>query len=109
VLSTDRFADLAAWIVGHLDEDLRVENLAARANLSPRHFSRVFTKVFGHAPARYVEELRLSEARRMLGQDGVSIPRTAAAVGFASTDVFRRSFERRFGLSPSQYRLRFRS
>jgi transcriptional regulator GlxA family with amidase domain len=108
-MATDRFAELAAWIVGHLDQDLRVENLAARARLSPRHFSRQFADVFGLAPARYVEELRLSEARRMLAQDGLSIQRTAAAVGYASTDVFRRAFERRFGLSPNEYRSRFGS
>jgi transcriptional regulator GlxA family with amidase domain len=107
VLSSDRFADLAAWIVGHLDHDLSVEALAARANLSPRHFSRRFTAVFGCAPARYVEDLRMSEARRMLSQDGVGIQRVAAAVGFASADVFRRTFERRFGLSPNDYRKRF--
>jgi transcriptional regulator GlxA family with amidase domain len=109
VLSGDRFADLAAWILGHLDHDLSVEALAARASLSPRHFSRRFTTVFGCAPARYVEDLRMSEARRMLSQDGVSIQRVAAAVGFASTDVFRRAFERRFGVSPSDYRERFGS
>jgi transcriptional regulator GlxA family with amidase domain len=108
-LSSDRFADLAAWIVGHLDEDLRVERLAGQVNLSPRHFSRLFAEVFGCAPARYVEDLRLSEARRMLCQDAVSIQRTAAAVGFASPDVFGRAFERRFGLSPAEYRSRFGS
>jgi transcriptional regulator GlxA family with amidase domain len=109
VLSSDRFADLAAWMVGHLDHDLSVEVLAARVNLSPRHFSRRFAAVFGCTPARYVEDLRMSEARRMLSQDGVGIQRVAAAVGFASADVFRRAFERRFGLSPSDYRERFGS
>ena len=109
VLSSDRFADLAAWIVGHLADDLSVETLAARASLSPRQFSRRFTAVFGSTPARYIEDLRMSEARRMLGQDGVSIQRVAAAVGFASADVFSRAFERRFGLSPGAYRERFGS
>ena len=109
VLSGDRFADLAAWMVSRLDQDLSVEALAARTSLSPRHFSRRFTAVFGCAPARYVEDLRMSEARRMLSQDGVSIQRVAAAVGFASADAFRRAFERRFGLSPGDYRERFGS
>jgi transcriptional regulator GlxA family with amidase domain len=107
VVSGDRFADLVAWMLGHLDQDLSVEALAARAGLSPRHFSRRFSAVFGRAPARYVEDLRMSEARRMLDEDGVSIQRAAAAVGFAGTDVFRRAFERRFGLSPGDYRERF--
>jgi AraC-like DNA-binding protein len=49
----------------------------------------------------------MSEARRMLSQDGAGIQRVAAAVGFASTDVFRRAFERRFGVTPREYRARF--
>ncbi len=109
VLASDRFADLVAWMVSHLDHDLSVEALAARANLSPRHFSRRFSAVFGCAPARYAEDLRMSEARRMLSQDQASIQRVAAAVGFVSTDVFRRAFERRFGLTPADYRARFRT
>ena len=40
----DRFADLAAWIIDHLDRDLTVEALAARAGLSPRQFNRRFSK-----------------------------------------------------------------
>jgi len=107
-LASNRFADLVAWIVRHLDQDLGVESLAAKANLSARQFSRRFVEAFGCTPARYVERLRLGEARRMLSHDGVSIQRAAAAVGFSSTDVFRRAFERRFGLSPGEYRLRFR-
>jgi len=109
VLSGDRFADLVAWMVGHLDRDLSVETLAARTSLSPRHFSRRFSAVFGCTPARYVEDLRMSEARRMLGEDGVSIQRVAAALGFASADVFRRAFERRFGVAPGEYRKRFKA
>jgi len=42
--SQDRFADLAAWIQGHLRQDLSVESLAERACLSPRHFARASKK-----------------------------------------------------------------
>ena len=68
VLSGDGFADLATWMVGHLDRDLLGGSPGQRASLSPRHFSRRFTAVFGCAPARYVEDLRMSEARRMLAR-----------------------------------------
>jgi len=61
--SQDRFADLAAWIQGHLRQDLSVESLAERACLSPRHFARRFKEVFDTTPATFVEDLRLHEAR----------------------------------------------
>lgn len=57
--SRDRFADLAAWIKGHLRHDLSAEALAERACLSPRHFTRRFKVVFGTTPATFVEDVRL--------------------------------------------------
>jgi transcriptional regulator GlxA family with amidase domain len=105
--ATDRFADLAAWMVGNLKKDLSVEVLADRAGLGARHFSRRFAQVFGATPAAYVEQLRLDAARKRLGQPNQTVDSVAASVGYASADSFRRAFERRFGVPPSQYRGRF--
>ena len=103
----DRFADLAAWMVDHLRHDLSVEALAARANLSPRQFNRRFKTVFGASPGQEVERLRLDAAREHLTGSGASIEQVAQSVGFRSDDAFRRAFDRRFGLSPTDYRRRF--
>jgi transcriptional regulator GlxA family with amidase domain len=105
--ATDRFAELAAWMVGHLRHDLSIEALARRASLSPRHFHRLFTQSMGKSPATLVEELRLDEARRHLTRPGVSVARAAEAAGFRSADSMRRAFKRRFGLMPSSYAARF--
>lgn len=105
----DRLAVVAAWIVNHLNEDLSVERLAEKANVCPRHFSRLFRESVGSTPADFVEKLRLDEARRLLGERGSRIEVVADVVGFASADSFRRAFERRFGLTPSAYRGRFQT
>jgi len=105
--ASDRFADLAAWIQGHLQEDLSAEALADRACLSPRHFSRRFKDAFDATPAAFVESLRLTEARERLTLPDQTIERIAASVGFKSTDAFRRAFERRYGLKPTTYRKHF--
>lgn len=105
--SKDGFGDLAAWIHGHLEQDLSVETLAHRARLCPRHFCRRFKDVFGTPPARFVEDLRLGEARQRLSLADQSIETVARSVGFASPDAFRRAFERRFGINPSSFRNRF--
>ncbi len=105
--SKDRFGDLAAWMHGHLEDDLSVETLAERTKLCPRHFSRRFKDVFGAPPARFVEDLRLGEARERLCLADQSIESVARSVGFASADAFRRAFERRFGINPSSFRHRF--
>jgi transcriptional regulator GlxA family with amidase domain len=107
VESSDRFADLAAWILGHLHRDLSVRSLADRAHLCPRHFGRAFKQALGVPPATLVEELRLDEARRRLSTRATTVGAVASSVGFRSADAFRRAFLRRFGVTPSTYRDRF--
>src|SRR5215212_94648 len=108
VNSTDRFADLATWMVDHLSEDLSLENLAKRACLSPRHFVRRFKDAFGGTPAEFVESLRLDEARQRLTERTQTIETVAGSVGFHSDDSFRRALHRRFGVTPKAYRDGFR-
>ncbi len=105
--SSDRLADLAAWIEGHLRDDLSVPVLAERACLSTRHFNRRFKDAFGRTPASFVEIVRLGQARERLTIPAQSIENVARSVGFASPDAFRRAFERRFGIKPTTYRKLF--
>lgn len=105
--SADRFADLTAWIAGHLSADLSVGALAAKTYLCTRQFSRVFKQIHGTGPAAFVEELRLGEASRRLSSRRVGVDAVARSVGYHNVDVFRRAFERRFSVSPGSYRSRF--
>jgi transcriptional regulator GlxA family with amidase domain len=104
VSPTERLADLPAWIAGHLRGNLSVDALAKRTSLSPRHFGRLFKRVFKTTPAHFVEQLRLEEARRRLLVPRHNVNSVAASVGFASAVAFRRAFERCFGASPSHFR-----
>jgi transcriptional regulator GlxA family with amidase domain len=99
--SMDRFAQLVAWIVRNLDEDLSVDALARRACMCPRGFSRAFKSVFGSLPGTFVENLRLNEARRRLSTNRKTLQSVAESVGFRDTGTFRRAFERRFGVRAS--------
>ena len=107
VASTSRFADLAAWMMGHLDQDLSVEVLAERINLCPRQFSRRFKAEFKSSPAAFVQRLRLDEARQRLSAPGGTVESVADSIGFRDPDSFRRAFVQRFGVAPHQYRTRF--
>ena len=106
--STDRFSDLATWMIDHLRENLSLEILAQRACLSSRHFARRFKEIFGNTPAVFVENLRLDEARRRLTERTQTIETVATSVGFTSDDSFRRAFLRRFGVGPAVYRNSFK-
>jgi transcriptional regulator GlxA family with amidase domain len=107
ISSASRLADLAAWILGHLNENLSVEVMAKHVNLCPRQFSRRVRLEFNCSPAAFVQRLRLDEARQRLSASGCSVEGVAASVGFRDSDSFRRAFMQRFGVAPSHYRGRF--
>lgn len=101
--------DLQAWILEHPEDDLSVEKLAERVAMSPRNFTRVFSRETGMPPARYVEEIRLDAARQHLEQGSEAIEHVAVASGFGNSLNLRRVFERTLQITPTEYRQRFSS
>jgi transcriptional regulator GlxA family with amidase domain len=99
----DRFGELIPWIMRNLNGDLSVNTLARRACMSPSHFNRAFKGVFGSAPAEFVENLRINEAKRRLAVPKRTLEIIAASVGFSDAQTFRRAFERRLGAKPRSY------
>lgn len=97
------------WIPEHLGEPLSVERLSEVAGMSPRNFSRVFVRDAGTSPGRFVEELRLEEARRMLESGRETVEEIAALAGFGSIDSLQRHFSESYGTTPTQYRSRFQT
>jgi transcriptional regulator GlxA family with amidase domain len=102
--SVSRLSELTTWIASHLNDNLSVDLLAAKACLCRRHFTRRFKMEFGISPADFVARLRLDEACRRLSIRDNSIESVGESVGFKSADAFRRAFERRLGVNPSDYR-----
>ena len=99
--------ELQGWMADHPGADLSVEALAGRVCLSPRHFARLFHREVGVTPGRYVEALRLEVARRRLEETQLPVERLADDCGFGTGETMRRTFLRRLGVSPTEYRRRF--
>lgn len=104
VQSSDRFADLPAWIFAHLSDDLSIDALAQRVAMSRRNFTRLFHESFGKTPAQLVAEARIAEAQERLLIPRNSIESVAESLGFRSADVFSVAFERYTGIRPRIYR-----
>jgi AraC family transcriptional regulator len=95
---------LLVHIQAHLDEDLSLGALSARAALSPAHFQRAFQALIGETPKKYVARLRLERAAfRLLIQDATLLD-IALDCGFQNHETFTRAFRRRFGMPPRSYR-----
>ena len=82
-------------------------DLARRVDMSPRHFTRVFTDEVGESPGAYVERVRTEAARRQLEQTDDTVVAIAARCGFGTSETMRRNFIRRIGVSPDHYRKTF--
>lgn len=103
----DPIARVLEWALLHLDEPLRIDDLARHARQSRRTFLRAFGASTGTTPAAWLRAQRLDAARRMLETTDVPVDQIAAACGFGSPVTLRQAFSAAFGTSPSSYRRRF--
>jgi transcriptional regulator GlxA family with amidase domain len=105
----DGLRQVQRWIADHPDDDLSVTALSRRAGMSERHFARSFRDEIGVTPARYVEQVRIEAARRLLEETDEGVDAVARRCGFGTSETLRRSFLRLLHLSPAEYRRRFRT
>lgn len=101
---TGRFAPLLTWAREHLDEKLTVDDLADRAGMSARHFTRAFIAETGTTPSKAIERLRVEVARSHVQSSTEAIERVAVATGFRDPERMRRAFIRAFGQPPQSLR-----
>ncbi|WP_273184832.1 GlxA family transcriptional regulator [Hyphomonas adhaerens] len=99
-LLSGRFDPLIDWIRANLASDLKVEQIAEKAGMSPRNFARVFRSETGTTPARFVEKLRLESARQHVETTGLSLIQIAQKTGFGDAERMRMAFIRAYGQPP---------
>jgi transcriptional regulator GlxA family with amidase domain len=76
--------------------------------MSERNFARAFRRESGMTPAAYVEAARVESARIALETGDLPVENVARQSGFGTVETMRRAFRRRVGVSPMDYRSRFR-
>jgi len=101
---TGRFGPLLTWARENLDARLTVEDLAERAGMSARHFTRAFIAETGSTPSKAIERLRIEVARARVQSSSEAIERIAEVTGFRDPERMRRAFIRAFGQPPQSLR-----
>ncbi|RZF26740.1 GlxA family transcriptional regulator [Paraburkholderia sp. UYCP14C] len=101
---SDRIQNVLNYARSNLGRPLTIEELAERAHLSPRQFSRVFTQETGRSPAKAIEGLRLEAARLMIEQSLHPLNVIAKETGFNDRRHMREAFLRGFGVPPQAVR-----
>lgn len=93
-------------IESHLDEELKLEELARLAHFSPCHFHRVFRAVAGEALGAFIQRLRIERASLRLKADSSEVTEIAMDAGYENPSAFSRAFKRRWGTTPTAFRER---
>ncbi|MDH2913498.1 MDR efflux pump AcrAB transcriptional activator RobA [Kosakonia sp. HypNH10] len=96
--------DLLAWLEGHLDQPLSLDNVAAKAGYSKWHLQRMFKDVTGHAIGAYIRARRLSKSAVALRLTARPILDIALQYRFDSQQTFTRAFKKQFAVTPALYR-----
>lgn len=92
------------FIQQYYAEPITLGQIAAAAGISESECCRCFSRVLDTRPFRYLAQVRLDVAARMLLQTDMPVTAVATACGFSSPSYFGRQFALRFGCAPSQYR-----
>ena len=87
-----------------LGDELTVDDLADAAFMSRHHFTRVFSKVTGVSPGRFLAAVRMQEAKRLLLQTDRSVTNVSLDVGYNSLGTFTRIFSDFVCLPPLRFR-----
>jgi len=95
-------------IESHLHTRLATTGLARLAGLSPAGFNRAFRRHFATSPARYVTEVRVREAARLLVQGTATLEAIAERTGFPNRAYFSRVFKQVTDESPAAFRRKHR-
>ena len=103
------FADTLTWLQAHLDEAITVQDLAARAAMSPRTFARRFLASTGATPYQWIVRERIRLAQRLLETSDLPIEAVAHSTGFCTAGNLRKHFGRALQTSPQAYRHAFQA
>jgi AraC family transcriptional regulator len=100
----ERILRVQSYLNERLDEEMRLDDLAGVACLSPFHFHRIFRGMTGETVASYVRRLRMQRAASQLKMSGRPVTDIAFGAGYDSLEGFSRAFHEHYGSAPSAWR-----
>lgn len=104
----DRFMSALSWATENLQQALTLEQLADKALMSRRSFTRRFNQTTGSCFSDWLVNQRLALAQRFLEKTDQPVEHIAEKAGFSSPLMLRRHFKKQLNTSPLQYRKTFR-
>ena len=96
---------LKDFLVENYAQDVNLNLIANIMNYSPSYLTKIFCQVYDQTPSKYITNLRISHAQKMLLHNPeLSIREIGEMVGYHDQGYFSRIFKKQTGLSPFEYR-----
>lgn len=99
---SQQIAKAVTWLKRNFTHALLVDELAARAHMSPSTFRQHFRAITGTSPLQFQKQLRLQEARQLMLNQNVDASNAGGLVGYESSSQFSREYSRLFGAPPQR-------
>ena len=96
------------WIARRLAQPIAIEELASACAVSPRTLTRRFKQVLDTPPLAYLQQERIARAKTLLATSALAIEQIMERIGYSDASSFRKLFRQHTGLTPNDYRERFR-
>ena len=97
---------LVLWIDSNIEHRLSVEDVAKKSGYSKWHLQRMFSDETGKSLGKFIRERKLAYVLEELLVTDESILNLALKYGFESQQSFTRTFTRKYGAPPHQYRMK---
>jgi AraC-like DNA-binding protein len=101
-----RVERIISYIDANFETQIRLQDLAEQENLSPTHFSHLFTSLFGVTFQNYVNIKRMEQCIRLMPNKEKTLLEISYESGFSDPKYMNRMFIKHFGYTPKEYRKR---
>ena len=101
------FQDILDYIKRHIQENIRVADIAGHFGYNDKYLSHMFSSIAGMSLKRYIMKAKIDEANFMLTDTNMTILEISVALGFADSHNFMKFYKKMTGLTPSEYRNAF--
>lgn len=91
------------YIQENYSTSIRISELATLIGISEKYFISYFKQAIGVTPGRYIHQLRMNEARKLLFSKQYTIQQIAGMLGYSNAYSFSKSFKNYYMMSPSEF------
>ena len=96
------------YIINNFNNDISLSDIAGYVYLSTSHFARAFKKQYKISPIQYLLSVRIEKAKTLLEETNLKVGDIASSVGFSAQQRFNDIFKKHLGVSPSEYRQKYK-